>query len=91
MSKVTVGLGTLLGLGLTTAGSAATAWATAEGATAHISPGLLAVLTVFAGSATMLGRMYQAKPAATVVEPATVLTDRPESAVTPEAPPDTAV
>lgn len=90
MNKVTVGLGTLIGLGLTTAGSAATAWATAEGASAHISPGLLAVLTVFAGAATMLGRMYQAKPAATV-EPVAVLTDRPESAVTPEVPPPTAV
>jgi hypothetical protein len=69
MTKVSVRLGTIVGLLLTTAGSAATAWATAEGAASHIKPGVLAVLTVISGSLTMLGRMYQAAQAPAEAEP----------------------
>ncbi len=76
-----IGLGTIVGYGLTTLGTAATAWATAEGASAHIAPGLLAILTVVAGTLTTLGRMYQAGKA-----PVEVLTSKPETAVTPDVP-----
>jgi hypothetical protein len=86
--KVSIGLGTIVGYGLTAIGGAATAWATAEGASAHIAPGLLAVVTVIAGSLTTLGRMYQAAKAAAPVE---VLTAKPETAVVPDVPPAAAV
>jgi hypothetical protein len=59
--KVPIGLGTIVGYLLTTLSATATAWAAAEGGASHLSPGLLAVLTVVAGSLTSLGRMYQAK------------------------------
>lgn len=63
MTKVSVGLGTIVGYTMTTIAGAATAWATAEGASAHISPGVLAVITVVSGTLTTLGRMYQAAQA----------------------------
>lgn len=84
-SKVSVGLGTIVGYGLTTLAGAATAWATAEGASAHIAPGVLAVITVVAGTLTTLGRMYQA-----ATPPVEVLSAKPEAAVTPEVPPPAA-
>jgi len=83
--NVRVGLGTIVGYLLTTLGAAATAWATAEGSSAHISPGLLAVLTVVAGSLTSLGRMWQAKTPEGSEAPVETLTAPPESAVKPEA------
>ena len=61
MNEVPVKLGSIVGYLLTALGAAATAWATAEGPTSHIKPGLLAVLTVVAGLLTSLGRKYQAK------------------------------
>lgn len=67
--KVSVGVGTLVGYGLTLVGGAATAWATAEGAGSQLSPGLLAALTFAAGILTTLGRQYQGKPAVKIVEP----------------------
>ena len=59
-NSVPAGLSTYVGYALTTLGAAATAWSTAEGSSAHIKPGLLAVLTVVAGTLTNLGRQYQA-------------------------------
>lgn len=69
--KVPVGLGSIVGYVLTAIGAAATAWATAEGASSHIKPGLLAAITVGAGLFTSLGRMYQAAqgPPAKEAEP----------------------
>lgn len=96
MNKVTVGIGTIVGYTLTTLAAAGTAWATAEGASSHIAPGLLAVITVVAGTLTSLGRMYQGGKAIEATNQPLVLplppgpssaageVQRPESALTPD-------
>lgn len=83
-TNVSVGLGTLVGYGLTMLGAAGAAWATAEGASAHIAPGLLAVLTVVSGTLTTLGRMYQAAQGS---EPASEVPVAPAPAVFESVPP----
>jgi hypothetical protein len=58
-NSVSIGLGTIVGYGLTIIGGAVTAWAAAE-PHPSISVGLLAALTYGAAQLTTLGRMYQA-------------------------------
>ncbi len=81
--NVKIGLGTIVGYALTTLGAAATAWATAEGPTSHIKPGLLAVLTVAAGLLTSLGRMYQAKAPIEPPAPEPAVIEAPAPAAAP--------
>lgn len=83
--KVPVGLASLVGYLLTTLGAAATAWAAAS-TSPVISAKDLAILTFAAGLATNAGRHLQGAVALKAAPPAEVLNERPESAVTPEAP-----
>jgi hypothetical protein len=83
--KVSVGLGTIVGYGLAALGAIATAWATSEGASSHISPALLAVVTTVAGLGTTLGRQYQGGKALEGVPPPTA--ELPTDAQEQEAPP----
>jgi hypothetical protein len=83
--KVSVGLGTIVGYLLTTVGAAATAWASAEGPASHISPGLLAILTIVSGLGTTLGRQYQGGKALEGVPPTAL--ELPTDAQELEAPP----
>jgi hypothetical protein len=88
--KVEIGLGTIVGYLLTTLGAAATAWAAAEGSASHLSPGLLAVLTVVSGTLTTLGRMYQAKTPVEPPPPEPTVIEAPAPAASPPEGQDTA-
>lgn len=80
--KVPFGPASWVGYILTALGSAATLWAAAS---THptVSAETLLIVTMAAGVLTNLGRQIQAP----VAGPVEVLTEKPESAVTPEAPP----
>jgi hypothetical protein len=88
--KVSVGLGTKVGYALTAICGAASAWATAEGASAHISPALLAVLTIVSGIGTTLGRQYQGKPTLVKAPAAVPVEALPSDAEEAAAPPPAA-
>lgn len=83
-TDVPVGPATIVGYGLTLIGAALTTWASAAIHPA-ISAEVLLIVTIAAGVLTNLGRQLQSGKLPALPSDEEELSERPESAVTPDA------